>query len=653
MLKQRIYFLDQPLSAYEELTSFVEAHPGCCDELWFWVVTEVPTVEKSVGYMRQIRPYFHRLKAAGLKVSVELKTFGDQTAPTALFDFSGLPSVEEGDFSTDQRGHVNFGQFCWNSQKWRSYRKEIVAAICRELEPYAIYFDDDIRVFNYLQPLRCFCPTCLKKFNALYRTDYTRETLASLIDTDMEMRQRYLEFSYASISDFCREMGETIAHNSAATCAGVQHGSYSGEAFVWCLTAFHQATGRPVMSRSGGGAYSDANPNDIVEKSFDTQYQLGKLPDFVTERCNEIENYPHVYYCKSTAGLCLETTLHLASGFNSASYMLTGPHSDRELLYQALLAGQAHRPYWQRLTEAGKGCRKGGLCVVIPKEFWKTNQEIWMTEPWKEGHAYHHLGIPVTYAPTEEGIFYLTAPYAATLSEAELLDLCKKSVVTFGEALSILEQRGYGALFGVKAHPIENAFPFYEMFTDHPAHPELAGQGWGQSLFSRTNHYFTDRNGTTEVLSVYQKNNPEKTAAEDITGMAASVLMQTAHGGTWFVQGYREEDHVISYRKKRQIDAAIEAIGGLSCRILSEHRLTLYPLERADGTLTSVTVANASIEPQEGCELEVRHPSGKQAVYCDEYGNSTPLPCIDAGDKLYLTLPRILPWTAGSVFFED
>lgn len=648
MLKQRLSWDCKDESSYERLIDCIAKHPGGCDEVWFSVVSQFPpldVIEKNVGFLK---PYFAALKELGVKASVQIKTFGDQTARTPHYDFRGVRNMRDELFSVDQKGNVNFGQFCWRKKEYRDYERQVISLLCRELNPFAIWFDDDIRVFNYKQPLRCFCEDCIAEFNRENGTSYTREELDALIGTDVDIREKYLNFSYRGISDYCREMGRVIRENSETTHAGVQHGSYSGKAFAACIRAFHEGTGRTVMSRSGGGAYNDDDPNVLVEKTFDTQWQLYSLPDCVEDKCNEIENWPNVFYSKTMNGTMLEATLHLASGFNSVSFVLTNLR-EKEMILEGIAESAKRRRYWEKLRNANNGCVKGGLSVVVPEKYWATNKKEWMFEPWKTGHGYNYLGIPVTYAHPRGAIRYLAGEYAETLTESEITELAGSFVVTTGRALEILEKRGYRNLFGVHAHPVENAFPFYEKYTDHPANASLKDDGWGQSLFVNVNHYLEGEN--MEVLSIYAANNPLY-ASSELCGKAAAVIFDTKAGGKWFVQGYRQEDNILTFDKKRQIDAAIGLLGGLPCRIVSKNRLMLLPAEDEQGRIHSVTFANTTIERQKNARIEVRNPAAGKAVFCDEYGKEQILETGRNGKTTEFTLPEILPWTACTVFFE-
>ncbi len=647
MLKQRLSWECEDPKAYERLIACIKKNPGGCDEVWFSVVSQFPPLEKVQENIRFLKPYFAALKELGVKASVQMKTFGDQTLKTAEYDFGGIPEMREDLFSVDQKGKVNFGQFCWRKETYRAYERKVVALLCRELQPHTIWFDDDIRVFNYEQPLRCFCDDCIRAFNEENKTSYTREELDKKIKSDLALREKYLYFSYRGIADYCRDIGKVIRENSAVTHAGVQHGSYSGKAFVACIEAFHEGTGRKVMSRSGGGAYNDDDPNVLVEKTFDTGWQLSSLPDCTKERCNEIENYPNVFYSKTMSGTMLEATMHLASGFNSASFVLTNAR-EKEMILQGIEACAARRRYWEKLVAQNQGCVKGGVSVIVPEKYWAAKKEKWMFEPWKTGHGYNYLGIPVTYADPAGSIRYLAAEYAETLSEEEIETAAKQSVATTGSALRILEKRGYGALFGGRARPVENAFPYYEKFTEHPLNASLRDEGWGQSLFIRPNHYFEGER--MEVLSEYAANNPifERSF---YCGKPAAILLTTAYGGKWFVQGYREEDNIITYDKKRQIDAVLAELGGVPCRIASQNRLMVLPATDQAGKVHSVTFVNTTIERQENALIAVRHPVSKKVEIWNEFGKISEMSVPVGTDEVLIKLPDIGPWTANTVFF--
>ena len=68
-------------------------------------------------------------------------------------------------------------------------------------------------------------------------------------------------------------------------------------------------------------------------------------------------------------GTMLEATLHLASGFNSVSFVLTNANGREETrVLEGIEECAKRRPYWDRLVKANADCVKGGLCEMCIRD---------------------------------------------------------------------------------------------------------------------------------------------------------------------------------------------------------------------------------------------------------------------------------------------
>lgn len=649
MLKQRIW-INSDKNYFRDLLETIKKNKGCCDEVWLSVQEFWESAEKVEKYLTFLVPVAEEFRKAGVEVSVEMSAIGHGTRPNAYYDWSGIENMSEDYFAVDGNGNRKFGQFCWNNPQLREHRRQIIDSVCRILHPHALYFDDDLRIRDFNSPLRCFCDGCVAKFNKENRSDYTREQLIAAVNSDVAVREKFIEFSYRGIADYCYDMGKVIACYPEVH-AGVQHGAYSGDAFVHCLQALHRATGRTVMSRSGGGGYNDSNPNELIVKNFENICQLARLPDCVEDKCNEVENYPRSFYSKTVYGTVLETTLNLASGFNGTSYMMTGKSMDRELQKDFFAACSLRRKYWDKLVSANSTGKKGGLTIYVPCNFWSGKGRDWAIDISAYGRELNYLGIPLTFSEGKDPVYLLPDAYADLLTEEEITKLLSSPVVTNGRAMEILAAKG--DFFGAKAVPVENSYPFNEVFTDHAINAQSAGEGWGQALWPTNDHYFLDLDGSTEALSVYRLRNRAEAGKGAVDGQIAAAIVRTREGGRWFVQGYRENDNIVTFAKKRQIDRAIRFIGKTPpcCEILSRNRAMLIPVEDASGRLLTLTVLNTTIQQQGNIKLFVR--SAQRAVCSDEFGNETMLCAEKTDGGTILSVDSLNGWTAKTIFFEN
>lgn len=651
MLKQRLW-VSHDKAYYMDFLKNVEKYPGCCDEVWLSVQEGREPIEKLREFLRFLSPIVKAYRAAGIKVSVEIDAFGHRVrSADAYYDYSGVSGMTNESFSVDASGKTLYGQFCWNSEAWRAYRRASIRAICEELHPYAIYFDDDMRIVNWGGPVRCFCPICIKKFNGENKTKYTKEQLLKRFVSDREFRLTYIEFSYQGIAEYCFEMGKTMVETYADIHPGLQHGAYTGETFVRCFEALHLGSGNTVMSRSGGGGYSDSNPNELISKSYEDVYQLNKLPDYVEDRCNEVENYPRSFYSKTAYGICLETAMHLASGFNGASFAMSGVMEDLDLHVEVLRESSLRKAYWKRLVDVNRGGVRAGMTVFVPRNYWGGAGENWAIDPSRRGYHYNYVSIPITFAKPKSPVYILLEEYVDLLSEAEIDYLASQPVLLGGGALKKLCQRRSAKFFGGDAVRVDDASSYMESYTVHPINGNLKERGWGQSLWANEDYYI-ELGEKGESISVYKTIGKKLKGKSCLDGFSAAAILRTELDGKWLVQGYRAYDFVLTFGKKCQLENALEYIGGkpLIAKIVSKNRGMLIPVEK-DGELLTVSVLNATIEEQRKLRVFVR--TNKNVICCDEYGEKIEFGVEGTKSGKIVSIDALSAWKMITIFTEE
>ncbi|MFV0416715.1 MAG: hypothetical protein ACK5NG_10155 [Chthoniobacterales bacterium] len=61
----------------DELLSIIQAHPGCCDEVWFCTPLGFPTLESHAGHAEKIGSAAERFRALGIQPGLQIaNTFG-------------------------------------------------------------------------------------------------------------------------------------------------------------------------------------------------------------------------------------------------------------------------------------------------------------------------------------------------------------------------------------------------------------------------------------------------------------------------------------------------------------------------------------------------------------------------------------------------
>lgn len=652
MIKQRIS-IDYTEEFVNEYPKLIGKYAGACDEVWLdWLRfrADKELVDKHLSYLKVIA---NKLREQGIKVSIEITALGHRASKNSNMEY---PCT---DFSVGGDGVENTGVYCWRSEKYRKILGEEITMVCRELKPYAFYFDDDLRIANFGGSLRCFCDNCIKEFNEQNGTNYTREQLNELVHTDINIRKKYVEFSYQGIAEFSFLMGKAIVKGCPDTLAGVEHGGYNGECFVRCLEALHKATGKNVCSRSGAGSYTDVFPTALTDKAIETQFQLSMLPDYVSERCNEIENFPSFYYSKTPYGTCLEASVHMASGFNCTSIVCERKGLDTELFEDVLFECSKRRKYWEKLCACNKiGVKKAGLQIYIPQDYWSGNQENykWMIYPARNGGwIYNYWGVPITFSKMNSPVYYLDKTLAEYITEEEIQKLASLPVATSGSAIEILQNKGFAHYLGIEVVRMSNYVASVN-YTAHPLNHDLKDRWWGQALFGNDNHNIIDKSGKVEPLCVYGDGlAPDAHWATDDVAKSniADAIITTKFGAKWYVQGYRSSDDTITWDKRTQIVRALNYIGGgLKAELVSRNRLMLSPLVDKDEKVINVSLVNTTIAKQNDVEIIVRDAVSENAVLLNEFGENLPLEISRCDDGLKIKVKSVDAWSILTVFFN-
>ena len=132
----------------------------------------------------------------------------------------------------------------------------------------------------------------------------------------------------------------------------------------------------------------------------------------------------------------------------------------------------------------------------------------WTGEPFAfPGSALRGTGIPLSFDCRHDPVYVLNPDAVRTMTDGELEELLGKPVVTSGDALIRLEERGFGSMLGASAEPADT-LRLYERFTDHPVNGSAAGKTWNQSFHINRGWILSDRDGSTEILGLFETANP-------------------------------------------------------------------------------------------------------------------------------------------------
>ncbi len=664
----------------EDFIKIVKNNPGSCDEVWLSSDYGFPKVETHIKAAETLSVAAKKLRAAGLRVSLQISNTIGHGQYMSSQDCTGL--VFDGSPVEKMVGHdgtVADYCFCWNGEHFRNYTFNYIKEYVKRIKPYCVWVDDDLRATNH-NPVEfgCFCDDCISKFNKIYGSDFTRETLVNEINYgDKIWRERHVEFTRNSLYDFTYNMGKAIHDESPESRMGYQYAANNmttGYNYNFIFDAMYNATGLPPLSRPGGGSYNDHDMNTFVEKSEIIDMQNRMLPDYVTEKRPEIESLPDIVHGKSIAGTCFETSYYLASGNNAMSYaILMNDYEPMEWHAQMLCAFSNHRKYWEKLSIGAKNTEQGGMVYAISKVAHLRDEKEPMAYSY---HCFHKVrqfrylsfSIAMKDKASADEVRLLNHANARQMSNDELTELLKLPVLTDAETIIILNERGFNLPLNAKAI---NTLTLSERFSAHPVNKGIEGRRWsGQFCDSSSCELIPSPDAKFETLSEYITIVPPETPAEECIAMAnygikkykrvgkiANGIFTTPYGAKWAVFGFDMWTRTISNEKKDIYLNAAAYISGhrQPAEIITPIKALLQSRVNCDGKLTQVSLTNITVASSGEVKLRVCNPISTQAVFMGQYTEETALTATptDERDVYEITVPDLKPWAVSTIFFEE
>ena len=221
------------VDTYIELIS---ANPDACDNVWLASKYGFPKFEVHREYADKLKTIADRLRKNGVSVSLQLSNSLGHGAYMASHDCSGL--VYEGSPVTKMVGHdgtVADYCFCWRDPYLKEYLIEQMKCYS-EIEPDCIWIDDDYRAAGHA-PVEygCFCDNCMREFNELHGSSFSREELVEeVLYGNVEWRRKYVAFLRQGLYDLMHSMCKAVHEVSDKIAMGLQHGfngAYVGNGF--------------------------------------------------------------------------------------------------------------------------------------------------------------------------------------------------------------------------------------------------------------------------------------------------------------------------------------------------------------------------------------------------------------------------------------
>ena len=303
---------------------------AACDEVWFSTGIGFPKMGWHEAHVKRLKRYAEQLRAVGIVPSLQFQATLGHSDTTTLIE--GVAGKTWGGFTGRGGAECNACN-CPRQPEFLAYVREM-ARLYASFKPGSVWIDDDLRIAGHAPGspwgkvkdgwVGCWCATCIAAFNAETGGKWTREALDAAMASDASLFDRWEKFSFDGIAAVARAIAEETHRVSPGTRLAYQHGAYRNDSQLAVFRAIHEATGLPVGSRPGGGAYYDYNPNDQMVKAFEAARQRRCLgdPEWFGVWCPEIETYPRAFASRTAQGLLNEAFVNLALGMNSLSFLI-------------------------------------------------------------------------------------------------------------------------------------------------------------------------------------------------------------------------------------------------------------------------------------------------------------------------------------------
>ena len=636
-------------AGFADFLSGLKPYRGALRELWLFTASvhtplRLGDLEKRAAVLK---PRMTAARAAGWRAGINvLATIGHhlEDAENCLMDYT--PMMGRG-------GETCHGSYCPNDESFINGYVPEAYRLLAESEPDFIMIDDDIRSLRYgVAP--CFCDNCIRKFNAAFRKNFAgRGELARALDSrDITLRRDWLRFFSGTVTALLKRIRGAVDLVNPEIVLGLCTGErpYEGYDFAAWAEAL-SGGGREVMWRPGGGAYTDENLAEILEKAGNIARQNSLLQPFVTMSRAEIENCPSQLIQKSPKSVFIEQALYIAAGSPGIAYNILSPYEDPSV-YNVHFAEAKKRAFFtDALRNAVRGKTARGVWAAwhphspaLMKGGWYPSMECLKSPDF--AREIFEAGIPQAFSRNFGDAVLVSGDMPLIWTDEEILSALKGGVWADGGALSAFAARGFGGLTGFSAGERIPADAL-ERFEPHPFNAGLAGYVRNaRQMFIGGEVFAIAPSPGAQVLSSIVDYRGKPVAP------CASGLFENKLGGRVFASGCYPflwtSDTKAALRVKTVLDWLSK--GGLTSRADAYARVKNYTFEGEGGL--AVLLLNNNLHALENLPVRVRAARGAvKALFSD--GRESRLAVVsDGGGQSRFVIDYLPPWEMVLITFS-
>ena len=649
---------------FAELMELFAAHPGVADELTFFSQdTHSPLpldVIENHAYILAKR--MHAARENGYKAGINhLATIGhlnENLSYTLSDEYGRIVGID---------GTVAQGSLCPNDEKVRKYIAQAYH-ILASANPDYIWMDDDLRLANhYPVMVGCFCDNCLSEFEKECGVKYTRESLHYAmnngpVDKKLACRKAWVEHHKATMANLFKLIEKSIHETNPNIAIGIMPTEllFDGYNYAQSNEILSGANKTDVMWRPGEAFYFDDYPTGLLVKSHSIGRQVSKIPNDVTSIQAEIEDFPYQPLKKSKHTNALEGAAYIAAGCTGAAFNVL-PLCDEKLSeYSPLISKLAEtRPFYDLMMQNMGRSKTSGLYTG-----WCSDSIVvgnLLEGDWLENNVrnniFNHadeilsLGMPVAYSLDDAQVTLLSGNSVVALKESEIYKMLSSGVYMDAQALSHLNEMGYGELTGFNVgDKIEKEG--IEKYTNHPINAGFEG--------SRRDARQAFVWWAAPVMTLIPTSNKSQTLAQ-IVNYADTVvspccmgMFENNLGGRICVGGYYPWTFLQSFAKSTQIKSIMCWLSKneLQAYVDSFHKVAIWSRETKSGEC-AVALINTSLDSADNLSLMLKTKSSEIRVFDMCCKETKVVSTESSGLYKKFLLPAVNPWDMRLVLVRE
>lgn len=330
---------------------------------------------------------------------------------------------------------------------YRKHYAECIALFAKIAKPSFIITEDDYSIWAAAPGKCCFCEHHLKEFSRRMGKEYTRETLAPLLNPNtpegIELMRSWRELMKDSLVQFAEAIRSEVDIDSPEIPIGyMQAGGadHEGNVTYPIAKALAGPNHTPFSRLFGtfyGGFVPQELPNVIYHPIYSRQHIEG---DFVFY--HESDSYPSQRFFTSGSEMRAIMSCAYSAGFDGSTFQVREDADvPEETAYPKMFAKE--RPRFDALHAAVKQCELRGVEICYDPFY---NTLGGRSRPyWTQTVAF--FGIPFT--TKESSVAFWDVKQATYCDHETVMKYLSKGLFLDGDAARVLCRRGYAKYLGV------------------------------------------------------------------------------------------------------------------------------------------------------------------------------------------------------------